>query len=84
MGEPDFWNNQERAKEVVGQVKSLKVWVDPYDRLTSRAQGALEMDAMLEADPDPDMIAEVARESASIHEETEAFSLKSLDRKSVV
>ena len=78
MGEPDFWNNQERAKEIVGQVKSLKVWVDPYDRLTSRAQGALEMDAMLEADPDPDMIAEVARESASIHEETEAFSLKSL------
>jgi peptide chain release factor 2 len=78
MGEPDFWNKQERAKEVVGQVKSLKVWVDPYDRLTNRVQGALEMDAMLEADPDPDMIEEVARETVAIHEETEAFSLKSL------
>jgi peptide chain release factor 2 len=78
MGEGDFWNNQERAKEVVGQVKSLKVWVDPYDRLWSRVQGALEMDAMLDADPDPEMIEEVARETASIHEETEAFSLKSL------
>ena len=78
MGEPDFWNNQERAKEVVDQVKSLKVWVDPYDRLTSRVQGALEMDAMLEADPDPEMIGEVARETVAIHEETEAFSLKSL------
>jgi peptide chain release factor 2 len=78
MGEPDFWNKQERAKEVVGHVKSLKVWVDPYDRLTNRVQGALEMDAMLEADPDPDMIEEVARETVAIHEETEAFSLKSL------
>ncbi len=78
MGEADFWNNQERAKEVVGQVKSLKVWVDPYDRLRSRAQSALEMDAMLEADPDPDMIAELDREAVAIREETEAFSLKSL------
>ncbi len=73
-----FWNSQERAKEVVAQVKSLRVWIEPFDKLWSRSQSALEMDEMLEADPDPDMIAEVEREASSIREETDAFKLKSL------
>jgi peptide chain release factor 2 len=41
-------------------------------------QGALEMDALLEGDPDPEMIAEVARETSALREETDAFKLKSL------
>jgi peptide chain release factor 2 len=78
MADGAFWNNQERAREVVQRTKAIKVWVDPYDKLWSRLQGAIEMDALLEADPDPDMIAEVARETGAIREETDAFKLKSL------
>ena len=36
------------------------------------------MDALLEGDPDPGMIAEVAGEASAIHDETDAFKLKSL------
>jgi len=78
MADGAFWNHQERAREVVGQVKGLKTWIEPFDKLSSRAQGALEMDEMLEADPDPEMIAEVEREANAIREETDAFKLKSL------
>jgi peptide chain release factor 2 len=78
MADGAFWNNQERAREVVQRTKSLRVWTEPYDKLWSRLQGALEMDALLEGDPDPDMIAEVASETAAIHDETEGFKLKSL------
>jgi len=78
MTDGAFWNNQERAREVVGQVKALKVWIDPFDKLWNRVQGAIDMDALLEADPDPEMIAEVDREAAAIREETDAFELKSL------
>ena len=73
-----FWNDQERAKEVVAKVKALRTWVEPYDKLSARAAGAVEMDALLEADPDPDMIAELEAETAAIREETDAFKLKSL------
>jgi peptide chain release factor 2 len=73
-----FWNNQERAREVVQRTKGLRVWIEPFDKLWNRVQGALAMDALLEADPDPGMIAEVATETTTIREETDAFKLKSL------
>jgi peptide chain release factor 2 len=78
MADGAFWNNQERARDVVQRTKAIKVWVDPYDKLWTRLQGAIEMDALLEADPDPEMIAEVASETAAIRDETDAFKLKSL------
>ena len=78
MNDGAFWNNQEHARDVVGRVKALKVWIDPFDRLWNRVQGAMEMDALLESDPDPEMVAEVDREATAIGEETDAFKLKSL------
>ena len=78
MADAGFWGNHERAREVVQQVKGLKVWVDTFDKLWSRVQGAIEMDQLLESDPDPDMIAEVARETAAISDDTDGFKLKSL------
>ena len=78
MNEGAFWNSQERARIVVGQVKALRAWIDPFDKLWQRLRGAAEMDALLEADPDPEMMAEVDRESAAIRDETDAFQLKSL------
>ena len=78
MADGAFWNKQERAKEVVQQVKTLKGWVDPFDKLWSRVQGGLEMESLLESDPDPEMIAELEREILAIRVETDAFKLKSL------
>jgi peptide chain release factor 2 len=78
MADAAFWNNQERARDVVQRTKGLRVWIEPFDKLWNRVQGALEMDALLDADPDPDMIAEVAGETAAIRDETDAFKLKSL------
>ena len=78
MADGAFWNNQERAREVVQRTKAIKVWTDPYDKLWNRLQGAIELDALLEGDPDPGMIAEVASETIAIREETDAFKVKSL------
>ena len=66
MANAAFWNDQERAREVVQRVKDLKGWVEPFDRLEGRIRSAIEMDALLEADPDPDMIAEVEREAGEV------------------
>jgi len=78
MGGANFWNHQERARQVVQEVKALKVWVDTFDKLWTRVQGAIEMDQLLESDPDAEMIAEVDRETTAIREETDSFKLKSL------
>ena len=78
MADPAFWGNQERARDVVQRVKDLKGWVEPFERLEGRIRSAIEMDALLEADPDPDMIAEVEREVGDVRTAIDAFKLKSL------
>ncbi len=80
MGQPDFWTNQERAQAVVQQVRGLKAWVDPFDALTTRIQGAIELEDMLAEDPDPSMDAELDAEAEALSEELASFELRSLLR----
>jgi peptide chain release factor 2 len=78
MAAPGFWDAQERAQAAVQEMKLLKGWVDPFDKLLARVQSALELDAMLESEPDAEMIAEVEREAAALRDDVEAFKLRSL------
>jgi peptide chain release factor 2 len=78
MSDAAFWNAQERARGVVQEVKTLKNWIEPWEKLTGRAQGARELFEMLALEPDEGMEAEVAREVAAIREEVDAFELRSL------
>jgi peptide chain release factor 2 len=78
MGDADFWSNQERAQEVVQQVKALKYWVDPFEALVSRVASARELSELLEVEPDAEMEAELASEVERIAPELEEFRLRSL------
>lgn len=78
MSVSGFWDAQERAQGLVQDLKVLKGWIDPFDRLWGRVQSALELDQMLEGEPDLEMIAEVQRETADLHEDVQAFKLRSL------
>ena len=78
MAEPGFWGDQQRAQSVVQQVKSIKSWLEPYDALSARVRNAQELDELLAADPDVDMLGELDREVATLRGEVEAFRLRSL------
>jgi peptide chain release factor 2 len=78
MADAGFWNNQEQARSVVQQVKSLKAVVESFGDLEERLQSASELSAMLEAEPDAEMGAELDRDIAAIAPELEAFRLKAL------
>ena len=80
MAAAGFWNDQESARASVQQVKELKGWVEPYDRLTGRIASALELDELLSAEPDEAMGEEVDREVATIESDLDAFELRSLLR----
>jgi peptide chain release factor 2 len=80
MADGAFWNVQERAREVVQQVKLLKGWVEPWDDLTSRVQGARELDELLAIEPDDSMLAELDRDVAAIRTDLEGFALRTLLR----
>ena len=80
MSAPGFWDNQERAQAVVQQMKTTKAWIDPFDKLTARIQGALELDEMLAVEHDREMSTELDREVEALSTELEAFELRSLLR----
>ena len=77
MADAGFWNNQEQARSVVQQVKSLKGWVESFAALESRVRSATELAEMLEAEPDAEMSADLDRDVAAIAPELEAFRLRS-------
>jgi peptide chain release factor 2 len=78
MADASFWDDNEKAREVIQRVKELKGWIEPYDRLAARAKDALELDQMLTEEEDPELAAELERETTALEAELEAFELRSL------
>jgi peptide chain release factor 2 len=78
MAGAGFWADQERAKSVVQQVKSLKSWVEPFGALENRVRNAIELSVMLDGEPDDEMEAELSRDAATMAPEIEALRLRSL------
>ena len=76
MAAAGFWDNQERAQEVVGQLKSLKAIVTPLGELSA---GAEDLDALIEmATEDDSVIDEVSAEVDRLEKQLEKLELKSL------
>jgi peptide chain release factor 2 len=78
MAEAGFWSDQQSAQAVVQQVKSLKSWIDPFERIEGRLTSAQELEAMLATDPDDDLSRELDAEVASVAHDLEELRLRSL------
>jgi peptide chain release factor 2 len=76
MSEPGFWNNQERAQEVVQRLKAITAVLKPMGELRRASD---ELPSMLElADEDPSFAGEVALEVERLERILKELELKSL------
>lgn len=76
MGEPDFWNNNQEAQSVVGQLKSLKSIVGPMDDLSASVE---DLTALFEmAEEDESVVEEVAGEIERLEKMLDDLELKAL------
>lgn len=80
MADGGFWNDQEAAQDVVKDVKILKGWIEPFDRLEARAQSATELDALLKDSPDDEMLADLDSEIEGLDADLSSYELRSLLR----
>jgi len=62
----------------VQELRQLRRWVEPWEDLNGRLTGTLEMAQLLEAEPDPGMQDEVARETDALDTAVEAFELQAM------
>ena len=80
MSEPDFWNKQESAQQMLQEVKTLRGWIEPYDKLDSAAQERAGARRASRESPDAEMEAELDAEIESLETELDSFELKTLLR----
>jgi len=59
MGEPGFWDDQEKAQAVVAELKSIKATIDPLDTFSQRLEDARVLWEMAEEEDDDDTRREV-------------------------
>src|SRR5262245_41206189 len=58
MGQPNFWDNQEKAQQIIQQLKPLNELINPFDALAARAE-------------DLNVLCELCAEDASLEGELE-------------
>jgi len=69
MSEPGFWNDQNKAKRTVQQMKFLRGRVGPAAKLVSDGADLKELLELADMEDDADTLAEVERESVRIEGE---------------
>ena len=82
MAEGSLWADQERARGVVDEVKTLKRWLEPYHALRRRVDDVRELSALLAQEERPDLTLEgqLEREADEIGGQLEALELQNLMR----
>jgi peptide chain release factor 2 len=80
MADPAFWTNQEKAQATLQEVKTLRTWMDPYDKLSGRVTSAMELDEMIQEGSEPELERELDKEAAQLREDLDSFEVKSLLR----
>jgi peptide chain release factor 2 len=78
MADPAFWDDQERAREVIAESNRVKGWTEPWERLSSRVDELAEMLELLEAEPDAELEAEAADEAESIRVALDDLELRNM------
>jgi peptide chain release factor 2 len=80
MAEPGFWDDPDRAREVIDEANRLKGWIEPWKRMSGRVSDLLELGELLSADGDEGMEAEWLSEVKALTAELEGFELRNMLR----
>jgi peptide chain release factor 2 len=76
MAAPDFWGNQEKAREVVAELKGLKAVLKPMEEVLKAAENLAALVEM--AEQDDDLAAEVPGELDRLERTLEVMETKAL------
>jgi peptide chain release factor 2 len=78
MLEAGFWNQSDRARDVVEEVRRLKRWIEPYHDLTQRASDARELADLIAAEPDSDIAQGLDQEIERLVADFRALELRTM------
>jgi len=78
MGQPDFWNDPEKAKSTVGELKILKAQLEPIQTMLAGIDDVRALCQLAEEAGDEESMAEADRQLAELEKRGEKVELQSL------
>ena len=78
MASPDFWDDAEAAKKVVGELKTHRQIVEPWKELRREAEDAEGLLTLVEQEPDESLAGELEQQARSLEPRIHALELRSL------
>jgi peptide chain release factor 2 len=78
MVQPSFWDNQEAARETIGESNRLKAWVEPWLKLSSDVEDVRALADLLEEEEDAELLAECESGLAALVNGVEALELRTM------
>lgn len=78
MAEPGFWDNQDRAREVIDETNRLKGWIEPWRASRDKAVTLRELAELLESESEPEMESEWVRELESVEKQLDDLELRTM------
>ena len=76
MEAPDFWNHQERAQEIVGELSRLKAGLKSLDELSGAADDLAALVELAQEDGTGELEPEVQAASEALHQQLEKAELQ--------
>ena len=74
----DFWSNQENSSKVFTKIKSLQKKINSYESLTQELDNLIEMNKLLEVEPDADLLKELLKSSTQIVNKVDELEIATL------
>lgn len=78
MEENDFWNDNEKAQNVIKRANELKSWWVPYKKLSEKLSNINELFPEVDPDSDPDFFNELVQELSSVQEGLEELEIRKM------
>ena len=78
MGDPAFWNDAEKAREVIAEANEVKAWTEPWTRLTGKVQDLTELGELLAVEEDAELAEEWEREVEAVGTGLEDLELRNM------
>jgi peptide chain release factor 2 len=76
MGQANFWDNQEKAQQIIQQLKPLNGLINPYEDME---KAAADMQALAElTDEDPSLEADMDTELAKVEKSLDDFEMRAM------
>ena len=74
----DFWNDQENSSKVFSKIKILQKKITSFKNLSSELNNLIEMNQLLNLEPDNDLLKELLKNSNSIVSKIENLEIQTL------